>query len=71
MIGTERQTQYCYIDPALYTMWAVPTNTPTTLKICTVVKQANITTVVAQYKSGINNNNNNDRLTAFDPGQPG
>ena len=34
-------------------MWAVPTNTPTTLKICTVVKQANITTVVAQYKSGI------------------
>ena len=24
-----------------------------------------------KWKNKINNNNNNDRLTAFDPGQPG
>jgi len=26
---------------------------------------------VKDVMNGINNNNNNDRLTAFDPGQPG
>jgi len=26
---------------------------------------------IAHFKFGDNNNNNNDRLTAFDPGQPG
>jgi len=27
--------------------------------------------ILRNVKSQINNNNNNDRLTAFDPGQPG
>jgi len=33
--------------------------------------KSSVTACVADHWHGKNNNNNNDRLTAFDPGQPG
>jgi len=57
-------------------IWLMPLPTQNPVISCFTEIQNDFTFVILAYpvclgKEAINNNNNNDRLTAFDPGQPG